>query len=139
MSLSQILEKILDKHSAVFTIETGSVNGIKANLIMKEGAQPVFVKARSLAYALKPKVEKELERLESENNITKVPKSKWATPIVPIRLEEYNLRANKSKCQFFQDQIEYCGHLIDKQGLHKTKDKIKAVLDTPEQTNQVSV
>ncbi|XP_061192328.1 uncharacterized protein LOC133200561 [Saccostrea echinata] len=69
---------------AVFTIETGSVNGIKANLIMKESAKPVFVKARSLAYALKPKYEKELERLESENIITKVPTSEWATPIVPI-------------------------------------------------------
>jgi hypothetical protein len=50
---SQILHEILNKHSAVFSPETGSVKGIKANLIMKESAKPVLVKARSLAYALK--------------------------------------------------------------------------------------
>ncbi|CAC5379593.1 unnamed protein product [Mytilus coruscus] len=48
------------------------------------------------------------------------------------RLEMYNLSVNKDKCKFFKDEIEFCGHKIDKHGLHKTEDKIKAILDTPE-------
>ena len=48
------------------------------------------------------------------------------------RLEEFNLRANKLKCYFFEDKIEYCGHIIDKHGLHKTQKKVEVVLITPE-------
>ena len=48
------------------------------------------------------------------------------------RLEEFNRRANKSKCYFFEDKIEYCRHNIDKHGLHKTQKKVEAVLNTLE-------
>ncbi|XP_062389582.1 uncharacterized protein K02A2.6-like [Sardina pilchardus] len=51
------------------------------------------------------------------------------------RLEDFGLRANKAKCEFFQDTIEYCGHKIDKDGLHKCKDKIDAVLQAPPPQN----
>lgn len=50
---------------------------------------------------------------------------------VLIRLEEYGLRANRSKCEFFKGSTEYCGHKIDKHGPHKTQDKIDAVLNGP--------
>ncbi|VDI28024.1 Hypothetical predicted protein [Mytilus galloprovincialis] len=55
------------------------------------------------------------------------------------RLEMYNLSVNKEKCKFFKDEIEFCGHKIDKHGLHKTEDKIKAILDTPEPQNVTQV
>ncbi|CAC5357653.1 unnamed protein product [Mytilus coruscus] len=55
------------------------------------------------------------------------------------RLEMYNLPVNKDKCKFFKDEIEFCGHKIDKHGLHKTEDKIKAILDTPEPQNGTQV
>jgi hypothetical protein len=51
------------------------------------------------------------------------------------RLEEYGLRANKDKCEFFKDSIEYCGHIIDRHGLHKSQDKIDAVLRAPKPEN----
>ncbi|KAJ8366188.1 hypothetical protein SKAU_G00150190 [Synaphobranchus kaupii] len=51
------------------------------------------------------------------------------------RLEEYGLRANKDKCEFFKDSIEYCGHIIDRHGLHKAQDKIDAVLKAPQPEN----
>ena len=51
------------------------------------------------------------------------------------RLEEYGLRANKDKCEFFKDSIEYCGHIIDRHGLHKSQDKIDAVLRAPKAEN----
>ncbi|VDI74335.1 Hypothetical predicted protein [Mytilus galloprovincialis] len=51
---------------------------------MKDNVKPVFMKARPIPYALRPKVEQELDRLEEEGIITKVPTSEWATPIVPV-------------------------------------------------------
>ena len=30
------------------------------------------------------------------------------------RLQEYNLKVNLAKCQFFKERVEFCGHQIDK-------------------------
>ena len=51
------------------------------------------------------------------------------------RLHSRGLRANLDKCAFRQERIEYCGHIIDKQGLHKTNEKIEAVLSAPSPEN----
>jgi len=53
------------------------------------------------------------------------------------RLQKYGLRTNLEKCAFFQSsRIKFCGHEIDERGLHKTKDKIEAILSAPRPTNQ---
>jgi hypothetical protein len=39
------------------------------------------------------------------------------------RLHHHGLRANKSKCELFKEEITFCGHVIDSEGLHKTTDK----------------
>ena len=51
------------------------------------------------------------------------------------RLDQRNLTVNKEKCKFFQKKIEFCGHYIDAEGLHKTPDKIKAVVEAPRPSN----
>ena len=78
------LNSILDKHKIVFSDGIGKVNGIKAKLTLKENVQPKFMKARTVPYTLKPKIEKELDSLESQDIISKVDTSEWATPIVPV-------------------------------------------------------
>ena len=50
-------------------------------------------------------------------------------------LQEYGLCANIHKCEFFKDDIVYCGHKINKDCLHKTKEKIDAVVKAKEQEN----
>jgi hypothetical protein len=67
----------------------------QTNLILKDDAKPVFTKARSLPYATRPKVEKELDRLEQEGVIFKVPTSDWVTPIVPIVKQSGDVAVNK--------------------------------------------
>ena len=57
---------------------------MQATLILKENVQPNFCKARPVHYALKEKVEKELERLENEGIIQKVDHSDLATLIVAV-------------------------------------------------------
>ena len=40
-------------------------------------------------------------------------------------LRDYNTRAKITKCRFFKESVTYCGHRIDKQGLHKMVEKIE--------------
>ena len=262
----QRLQKLLDKYSEIFEEKVGTLKSTKARLTMNEDTQPKFCRARPVPYALQPKVEAELKRLEREGILHKVAFSDWATPIVPVvkrngevricgdfkvtvnpqlqteqyplpriedifaklaggqkftkidlrqayhqmevheeskkyltintnqglyqydrlvfgitsapaiwqrsmdqvlegvkgtscilddmiitgkdddehfknleevlkRLEQHGLRAKKEKCQFFQEKITYCGHEVDKHGLHKTKEKVNAVVNAPQPTN----
>ena len=51
------------------------------------------------------------------------------------QLEKHGLRVNKSKCTFLAPSVTYLGHKIDKEGLHPTDDKVKAVQDAPAPKN----
>ena len=43
------------------------------------------------------------------------------------RLKTAGLRPNKSKCFFLRPWIEYLGHIIDKEGLRPTMEKVRAI------------
>ena len=51
------------------------------------------------------------------------------------RLQAHGLRANKTKCEFFKEKITFCGHDIDSHGLHKSPEKVEAVLKAPRPCN----
>ena len=78
------LKNVQDAHKEVFAEDLGTLKGTKAKIYLKEGAQPKFVKAHPVPYAMKAPFEQELERLEKEGFITPVQFSEWAAPIVPI-------------------------------------------------------
>nr|XP_039270990.1 uncharacterized protein K02A2.6-like [Styela clava] len=254
------------EYSDVFSGDVGCIKGTKAKLVLKKGAIPKFFPPRPVPFALRPKIEAELKRLERDDIITKVTFSEWATPIVPVlkkdgkirlcadfkvtvnpvlcvdqyplhtiddlftslaggqkfskidlkqaylqmeveeeskelltvnthkglyrfnrlpfgiasapaiwqrtieqilngvprskcilddmlttgiitlniwtilknnlmRLQQYNLKVNKSKTEFFKNSVEFCGYKVDCNGLHKTDAKIKAIRDAPRPEN----
>ena len=43
--------------------------------------------------------------------------------------------ANKEKCEFFRDRVQFCGHEIDRGGLHNTQEKTEAVVSSPRPEN----
>ncbi|KAL7891832.1 hypothetical protein AOLI_G00013080 [Acnodon oligacanthus] len=51
------------------------------------------------------------------------------------RLEEFGLRVEKEKCEFFKDPLEYLGHTIDAHGLHKSPEKVRAIVEAPAPTD----
>ncbi len=55
-------------------------------------AKSSFYKARNVPYALKEKVEIELDRLERDGVIEKVSTSQWAAPIVPVVKKDGSIR-----------------------------------------------
>jgi hypothetical protein len=47
------------------------------------------------------------------------------------KCKEHGLKLNLTKSKFFQKEINFLGHTIDANGLHKTDDKISAILNAP--------
>uniref|UniRef100_A0A3B3C7M6 Gypsy retrotransposon integrase-like protein 1 n=1 Tax=Oryzias melastigma TaxID=30732 RepID=A0A3B3C7M6_ORYME len=260
------LQEILKKYPKVFDGKLGSMKDIMVKLAVKPGSTPKCLKARPVPYAIKTKVEAELDRLVENGVLEPVRTSEWATPIVPImkkdgtpricgdfkvtvnpvliteqyplpliddlfsglaggqkfskidlsqaylqmhvdpesqelltivthkglyrhkrlpfgitsapalfqramdhilsgltgvqcylddllitgpderthlknldavfqRLENYGLKVQKDKCEFFKSSVEYLGHVIDSKGLHKAPSKVKAITEAPAPKN----
>lgn len=85
------VSEIIDKYKDVFVDEVGTVKGITAKLTLREN-KPKYVKARTVPFSLRTKVEEELQRLEAEGTLTKVQHSDWATPIVPVLKKNGSIR-----------------------------------------------
>jgi hypothetical protein len=51
-----------------------------------------FIKARPIPFAMRPKVEKELEKLERDGIISKIEISDWSSPIVPVLKKDGSVR-----------------------------------------------
>lgn len=51
---------------------------------MKEGAVPKAMKPKHVPYAIRNKVQEELQRLEEEGHLEKIEISEWGAPIMPI-------------------------------------------------------
>ena len=83
---------ILDRHAAVFKDELGLVKDVAAKIHVDDAAQPRFYKPRTVPYALRAKVDQELERLERAGVIEPVLFSDWAAPIVPVLKRDGSVR-----------------------------------------------
>ena len=78
------MNSILDRHKNVFRDELGTLQGFEAKIYVDPTAKPVFCKARSVLYAMKVKVEEELERLVKQGILEPVEFADWAASIVPV-------------------------------------------------------
>ena len=65
---------------------------MQAHLSLKVGAQPRFHRPRSVPFAVKQKVSKELDQLETSGVVCKVEHAKWAAPIVPVPKKDGSFR-----------------------------------------------
>ena len=103
-TVTKPLEEILERHAAIFKDELGTIVGVTAKILVDPTIQPRFCKLRPIPYAVRARVEAELERLESEGIIEPVTTSEWAAPIVPVVKRDgtirvcgdYKLTANKA-------------------------------------------
>ena len=80
---------MLSEYSDIFEPGTGAMQHVKAQLCLKQGSLPRFCRPRTVPYAIKDKVDKELYRLESlgvQNH------ADWATPIVPVTKKDGSIR-----------------------------------------------
>ena len=86
------LQGILDTYATVFNSELGVLKGTTATIRVDPTAQPRFHKPRAVPYALKAKIEKELDRLIQQGVIEPIEFSEWAAPIVPVLKKHGSIR-----------------------------------------------
>ncbi|XP_043266601.1 uncharacterized protein K02A2.6-like [Venturia canescens] len=86
------IDNIIKEFAPVFAEKLGKYSKKEIQLHLKENANQIFCKPRALPYALKDKVEKELDRLVKEEILEPVENSEWATPIVPVLKNNGQLR-----------------------------------------------
>lgn len=84
---------------------------------MPEGARPVYMRARPLAYALREPVERALDQLVADEVTSPVETSGWATPIVPVVKSDGTIRV----CGDFKLTLNKCLE-VDRFPLPKVED-----------------
>lgn len=87
-----ISNEMLRKHNEVFKQGLGTYRGDPVTIHLKENATPRFLKARPVPFAIKDRVEKEIDRLVAERVLKPVSFSQWATPVVPIVKKSGDIR-----------------------------------------------
>ena len=88
--LNTKLQDILTRYQEVFKEGLGTYKGGEVRLDIDPKATPRFFKARSVPYAMREKVEQELDRLAQEGNLEPVDHSEWAAPIVPVLKSDWS-------------------------------------------------
>ena len=76
----------------MFKDELGLVEAAPAKIHVDSTTQPIFCKPRSVPYALKGRIEQELERLEGAGVIEPVQFADWAAPVVPVVKKDRSIR-----------------------------------------------
>ncbi|CAK1598288.1 unnamed protein product [Parnassius mnemosyne] len=117
-------------YNKLFSGGLGRFAGGKATLRVREGATPVFCRARPLPYALKDRVDAELDAMLREGVIEPVESSDWATPLVPrwaitVSAYSYDIEYVSSK--------QNCADGLSRLPVSVQSTK-KECLDLPEQT-----
>lgn len=72
------------RNEDVFKQELGMLKGMKATIRVSAEAHPKFYRPCSVPYAMRAKVEEEIDRLLKEDIIAPVKYAEWAAPIVPV-------------------------------------------------------
>ena len=80
----KLKEDFLDQYKELFKDELGTFSGPKVKIYIDQNAEPQFFNPRSVPFAYKTLVEKELDRLIQDGILTPVPFSDWAAPVVPV-------------------------------------------------------
>ncbi|BES97006.1 Hypothetical Protein NTJ_09819 [Nesidiocoris tenuis] len=75
---------LLTKYNSVFSDQVGAIKKFTCTLQLKEGATPIYQKARPVPLALRGRIENELQRLVEAGVLEPVETSDWATPVVPV-------------------------------------------------------
>ena len=95
---------LINTFPSVFSKSMGTIKGHKAVIRLKQGAKPIYKKSRSVAYALQPALEAELEKLQAEGILEPVEQSEWATPLVIVPKSNGKIRV----CGDFKVTINQC-------------------------------
>jgi len=90
--INNSIDTLKKKYADVFEQKIGKIPNYTCQLKLHSDAKPIFIKPRTVPYALRSDVEKEIERLESQDIIQKVEHSEWGTPLVVVPKSDGSIR-----------------------------------------------
>ncbi|KAG7310777.1 hypothetical protein JYU34_003593 [Plutella xylostella] len=91
-NINKHVNDIHSRYNELFEGGLGRFTGGAAHLVVKAGATPVFCRARPLPYALRARVDAELDAMLASGVIEPVESSDWATPLVIANKPDGSLR-----------------------------------------------
>lgn len=83
-SNESVIKKLHEEYPHLFSDNLGCFNKTKVKLTLQENSKPIFFKARPIAFALRDKIDKEIDRLVELGVLVPVEHSDYASPIVPV-------------------------------------------------------
>ena len=86
------LRALLKKHSAGFSDTHQAIKTNVAKIYVDDNAVPKYFKARPLPYVMRDMVDKERDRLLTEDIIEPVQYSSWDAPVVPVMKADTTVR-----------------------------------------------
>lgn len=89
---NKLIRDIFSRHEALFDGTLGRFTGCEAQLNVREGATPIYCRARPVPYALRALVDAELDAMLAAGVVEPVDHSDWATPLVVVRKADGGLR-----------------------------------------------
>ena len=98
---------VLEKQTDVFGEGLGMLKGTTATIYVVSDQPPKYFKPGSVRYAVKRKIEKELDRLVQTTAIEPLRYSDWATPIVSVLKAEGKVRV----CGDYKLTVNRVSHL----------------------------
>lgn len=81
---NSIISHFKSKYPQLFDNSPGKYKGKSIKLTFKKDYQPIQCKPYHVPFALKDKVDAEIDRLVRIGNLEQVEVSEWATPVVPV-------------------------------------------------------
>lgn len=87
-----IEKKLVEQFPTVFSGKLGEFNKYTVKLSTKPGSKPIFFKARPVPFAMREKIDKELDRLVDLGVLKPVEYSEYASPVVPALKKDGGLR-----------------------------------------------
>ena len=78
------VDMLVSEYADLFKDTTGKMKNSFAKLEVHDNVKPVFCKSRTVPFAMKKKIQEELDKLENDGIIRKVQTSDWAAPLVPV-------------------------------------------------------
>ena len=91
-SIESRVAALQEQYQEVFSETLGTITPFQAKLSVTPGAPPKFFKPRSVPFALKERVESELDRLERDGVLEKTNYSEWAAPVVTVPKPDGQIR-----------------------------------------------
>lgn len=107
---NETVSNLLNEFQPTFSKKVGAVQNYTCSLHPKPGCKPIFQKARTPPWSLKPAIEKEICSLVQEGVLKPVEFSDWASPSVPVVKPDLSVRLCGDYSGTVNPQIDVTQH-----------------------------